>query len=181
MDKSLRPGFERPVVLHRVILGSLERFLAIVCEQYGGRFPFWLSPRQLMICNVDEKSKSFAARIADQMMLAGYQCSLDSSSQLIQKKIRNASLKHFCYIAVVGQEEVESECVDLRDAYENSRMVSATHATHSYSATPQTSAALGCLHIEAGLPLSTAHAKQIRPKRRCSTYSSALIDCDTIT
>lgn len=117
----MKPGFQRPVVIHRAIMGSIERFTAIICEETGGKFPFWISPRQLVICTINDQCIEFAQKVANRLMLEGYHCQVDSSSLTIQKKIRNATLKHFNFIASVGMEEVKNEYLDIRDANSGDR------------------------------------------------------------
>lgn len=56
----LKPGYQRPVIVHRAIMGSIERFFAIICEEYGGKWPFWISPRQLSICTINDQCVEFA-------------------------------------------------------------------------------------------------------------------------
>lgn len=118
----MKPGFQRPVVIHRAIMGSIERFTAIICEETGGKFPFWISPRQLVICTINDQCIEFAQKVANRLMLEGYHCQVDSSSLTIQKKIRNATLKHFNFIASVGMEEVKNEYLDIRDANSGDRV-----------------------------------------------------------
>jgi len=105
---------ERPVMIHRAILGSVERMLAILLEHYAGKWPFWLSPRQAIVCPVSEKSSDYALRVRDQIHQAGYYVDVDTSDRKIQKKIREAQLAQYNYILVVGEEEANTGQVSVR-------------------------------------------------------------------
>ncbi|CAK7326935.1 unnamed protein product [Dovyalis caffra] len=97
---------ETPVMIHRAILGSVERMFAILLEHYKGKWPFWLSPRQAIVCPVSEKSQSYA--LQDQIHEAGYFVDADTTDRKIQKKIREAQLAQYNYILVVGEEEAKT-------------------------------------------------------------------------
>lgn len=105
---------ERPVMIHRAILGSVERMLAILLEHYAGKWPFWLSPRQAIVCPVSEKSSEYALRVRDQIHQAGYYVDVDTSDRKIQKKVREAQLAQYNYILVVGEEEANTGQVSVR-------------------------------------------------------------------
>lgn len=68
-EKPLKYGYQRPVIVHRAILGSVERMLAILCEHYAGKWPFWLSPRQVMVCPLSEKVDKYAQQVYDRLKL----------------------------------------------------------------------------------------------------------------
>ncbi|PNX77569.1 threonine-tRNA ligase mitochondrial-like, partial [Trifolium pratense] len=78
---------ERPVMIHRSILGSVESMFAILLEHYKGKWPFWLSPRQAIVCPVSEKSHAYAMQVRDQIHLAGYQVDAITTDMKIQKKV----------------------------------------------------------------------------------------------
>ncbi|KAJ9709027.1 hypothetical protein PVL29_000827 [Vitis rotundifolia] len=78
---------ERPVMIHRAILGSVERMFAILLEHYKGKWPFWLSPRQAIVCPVSEKSQPYALKVRDQIHQAGYYVDVDTTDRKIQKKV----------------------------------------------------------------------------------------------
>jgi len=101
-------------MIHRAILGSVERMLAILLEHYAGKWPFWLSPRQAIVCPVSEKSSDYALRVRDQIHQAGYYVDVDTSDRKIQKKIREAQLAQYNYILVVGEEEANTGQVSVR-------------------------------------------------------------------
>jgi threonyl-tRNA synthetase len=118
-EKPCRQGFERPVIIHRAILGSIERMMAVLSEHYGGKWPFWLSPRQVVIVPVSEKFGEYAESVQNTLELAGFYTDVDKSNLTLNKKIRNAQVSQYNYIGVVGQEEVSSGSVDIRDRDEN--------------------------------------------------------------
>jgi len=118
-EKQCKPGFERPVIIHRAILGSMERMMAVLAEHFGGKWPFWLSPRQAIIIPVSEKFISYAETVKTTLELAGYFVEVDRSSLTLNKKIRNAQVSQYNYIGVVGKDEVAAGSVDVRDRDEN--------------------------------------------------------------
>lgn len=105
---------ERPVMIHRAILGSVERMFAILLEHYKGKWPFWLSPRQAIVCPVSDKSQPYALEVKDKIHKAGYFVEVDISDRKIQKKIREAQLAQHNYILVVGEEEAKTGQVSVR-------------------------------------------------------------------
>ncbi|MDE2005174.1 MAG: threonine--tRNA ligase [Rhodospirillales bacterium] len=104
----------RPVMLHRAILGSFERFLGILIEQYAGRFPLWLAPVQAVVATIVSDADDYAAEIAGALRQAGLEVRLDTSNQKINAKIRTHSLAHVPVLAVVGRKEAEARTVALR-------------------------------------------------------------------
>ncbi|XP_024357785.1 threonine--tRNA ligase, mitochondrial 1 isoform X1 [Physcomitrium patens] len=105
---------EKPVIIHRAILGSVERMFAILLEHYAGKWPFWLSPRQCIVCPVSEKFTHYAVEVRDAINAAGYFCEADVTDRKLQKKIREAQLAQFNYILVVGEEETSKKQVNIR-------------------------------------------------------------------
>ncbi|VFQ62116.1 unnamed protein product [Cuscuta campestris] len=105
---------ERPVMIHRAILGSVERMFSVLLEHYKGKFPFWLSPRQAMVCPVNEKFQSYALKLRDRIHDAGYHVDVDTSNRTIQKKVREAQVAQYNYILVVGQHEETTGEVSVR-------------------------------------------------------------------
>ncbi|KAB5544947.1 hypothetical protein DKX38_013059 [Salix brachista] len=105
---------ETPVMIHRAILGSVERMFAILLEHYKGKWPFWISPRQAIVCPVSEKSQSYALQVRDQIHDAGYYVDVDTTDRKIQKKVREAQLAQYNYILVVGEEESKTGQVSVR-------------------------------------------------------------------
>ena len=104
----------RPVMLHRAILGSFERFLGILIEQYAGRFPPWLAPVQVAVATIVSDANDYAAEVAEAFKAAGITVVLDTVNAKINAKIREHSLQHVPVIAVVGRKEAEQRMVALR-------------------------------------------------------------------
>jgi len=110
----LKPGFERPVMVHRAILGSVERMTGILIEHFAGKWPLWLSPRQVMIVPVAHTFDGYAEYVARQLVLHGFMAEADTSSKTLNNKLREAQLAQFNYIAVVGEAEQSAQTVTLR-------------------------------------------------------------------
>jgi threonyl-tRNA synthetase len=104
----------RPVMLHRAIVGSFERFLGILIENYAGRFPLWLAPTQVVVATIVSDADDYAAEVTAALTAAGLSVELDVSNQKIQAKIRDHSLHHVPNIFVVGRKEAEERKVALR-------------------------------------------------------------------
>ncbi|CAI5495904.1 unnamed protein product [Closterium sp. Naga37s-1] len=107
-------GRKRPVIIHRAILGSVERMFAILLEHFAGKWPFWLSPRQVTVCPVSEKYSQYATKVRDEIHAAGFDVEADLSDRKLQKKVREAQLAQFNYILVVGAEEEAQGSVNVR-------------------------------------------------------------------
>lgn len=104
----------RPVMLHRAILGSFERFLAILIEQYAGRFPLWLAPVQVVVATITSEADDYARDVAEALGAAGLRTELDLRNEKINYKVREHSLAKVPVIAVVGRREAEEHTVALR-------------------------------------------------------------------
>lgn len=104
---------ERPVVIHRAISGSLERFMGILIEHYAGAFPVWLSPVQAIILPIGEAHRAFAEEVQKVLKNEGVRVSVDSSDESLGKRIRNAKIQKTPYILVIGDKEVESRAVSV--------------------------------------------------------------------
>ncbi|MEE8189146.1 MAG: threonine--tRNA ligase [Kiloniellales bacterium] len=104
----------RPVMLHRAILGSFERFLAILIEQYAGRFPLWLAPRQIVVATITSDADAYAREAQEAFAEAGLRTGLDLRNEKINYKVREHSLAKAPVIAVVGRREAEERTVALR-------------------------------------------------------------------
>ena len=104
----------RPVMLHRAILGSFERFLGILIEQYAGRFPLWLAPLQVVVATIVSDADDYAREVAAALQAAGLTAKLDLSNQKINAKVRDHSLQRVPVIAVLGRREAEERTVALR-------------------------------------------------------------------
>ncbi|MCL7034358.1 hypothetical protein MKW94_005362 [Papaver nudicaule] len=105
---------EKPVMIHRAVLGSVERMFAILLEHYKGKWPFWLSPRQAIVCPISEKSIPYAQELQEQIDKAGYYVDIDMTDRKINKKIREAQLAQYNYMLVVGEEEARNKTLSLR-------------------------------------------------------------------
>ncbi|MCB1174892.1 MAG: threonine--tRNA ligase [Leptospiraceae bacterium] len=105
---------ERPIMIHRAIYGSLERFLGIVVEHYAGKFPLWFSPRQARILTVADRHHEYASQVEQQFKDAGLRVSVDDSAESVPKKVRNAQLDQVNYILVVGDAELSAKTVNVR-------------------------------------------------------------------
>jgi len=110
----LKNGFERPVVIHRAILGSVERMSAILMEHYAGKWPFWLSPRQVKVVPVGTQFNEYAVWVERQLQIYGFYAEAETSGKTLNKKVREAQLEQWNYVAVVGAEEQNALSVNLR-------------------------------------------------------------------
>lgn len=112
--KAQEGGEEPPVIIHRAIFGSVERFSAILMEHTGGRWPLWLSPRQVCIVPVAAACGDFAETVRQRLHDAGFYVDVSMSDKTMQKRIAEASKLHYNYICVVGDEEITSDSVNVR-------------------------------------------------------------------
>jgi threonyl-tRNA synthetase len=101
-------------MIHRALLGSMERVAGILIEHYGGRFPLWLSPVQAAILPVADRHNERAARVAGDLRDAGLRARVDDRTESVGKKIRDAELSKAPYMLVVGDKEIESDSVSVR-------------------------------------------------------------------
>lgn len=108
----------RPVMIHRAPFGSLERFTGMLIEHFAGAFPLWLSPEQVRVLPLSDKSLDYAVAVARQLDEAGFKVTVDSADSKVQAKIRNAQLELVNYMAVVGPKEAEAGQLSLRDRIE---------------------------------------------------------------
>lgn len=104
----------RPVLIHRVIFGSVERFLAILTEHFAGKFPLWLSPVQVKLLSVSAQSLPYAESILQKLEELGFRCTLDSRGETIGYKIREAQLERVPYMLVIGALEAENKTLSVR-------------------------------------------------------------------
>lgn len=104
----------RPVVIHRAVFGSIDRFLGILIEHFGGAFPLWLAPKQVEIIGVSAVHEAYAEQIQERLRKAGIRASFDSRHEKLGKKIREAQLKKVPYILVLGDQEQEHGTVTVR-------------------------------------------------------------------
>ncbi len=109
------PGRARPVVIHRAIIGSFERFLGIITEHFGGKWPFWISPRQVLIVPVMPAVYDYAQEVQQILQDDKLYVDVDLSGNTLQKKIRTGQLAQYNFILVVGAEEKEGKSVNIRN------------------------------------------------------------------
>jgi len=105
----------RPVVIHRAIVGSFERFIAILIEHYAGAFPLWLAPVQAVVLPISDRHLAYGASVRDRLQAAGLRAMLDERQEKIGYKIREAQLQKVPYMLVVGDREVETGTVAVRE------------------------------------------------------------------
>lgn len=105
---------KRPVMIHRALFGSIERFMGILIEHFVGRFPLWLSPLQVRVLTVADRHEPYAKEISDQLKEEGFHVELDASSESVSKKVRNAQLAQANYILMIGDQEIEKKVANLR-------------------------------------------------------------------
>jgi threonyl-tRNA synthetase len=107
-------GRHRPVMVHRAILGSIERFLGILIEHYGGAFPLWLAPEQVRVATISDKCESFGEEVRRMLVDAGIRAEFDRRPEKIGYKVREAEAQKIPYVAVVGEREADSRTVSVR-------------------------------------------------------------------
>ena len=113
----------RPVMLHRVVLGSMERFFGTLIEQYAGAFPVWLAPVQVEVVPITDVQEEYAAQVADRLSARGIRAKVDTRREKMQAKIRDAELQKIPYIAVVGAREASTDAVAVRKRHEGDQGV----------------------------------------------------------
>ncbi len=104
----------RPVMIHRAILGSLERFIGIIIEHFAGAFPFWLSPVQAIVLPLSEKFVDYADKVTEKLRAEGLRVDVDRSNEKLGAKIRDAQLQKIPWMLIVGEKEASSGTVSLR-------------------------------------------------------------------
>ncbi len=105
---------KRPVMLHRAILGSFERFIGILIENYAGKFPLWLAPVQMVVATITNESDAYALEVVEKLKDHGFRVEADLDAQKINYKIREHSLKKIPYILAIGKKEAEDGSVSVR-------------------------------------------------------------------
>ncbi|MGI6113532.1 MAG: threonine--tRNA ligase, partial [Mahellales bacterium] len=104
----------RPVMIHRVVFGSIERFIAILTEHYGGAFPTWLSPVQVKLLSITDRSNDYIKKLEERFKEAGFRVETDLRNEKIGYKIREAQMEKVPYMLVIGDKEVENQKVAVR-------------------------------------------------------------------
>lgn len=113
-NKEKGKQFERPIIVHRAMLGSVERMFAVLCEHWGGKWPFWVSPRQVMIVPVHAEFNEYCQAFRDRLHDAGFYAEVDVSKSTFQKKVRNAQVDQYNYQLVVGKNELANGTINIR-------------------------------------------------------------------
>lgn len=109
---------ERPIMIHRALLGSIERFFGILVEHYAGDFPLWLAPVQAKVLPLSEKFLEYGQQVVEKLRKAGIRAKIDASDEKLGYKIRKAELEKVPYALIVGQKEAESGSVGVRKRHE---------------------------------------------------------------
>ncbi len=104
----------RPYMVHRALLGSIERFIGVLLEHYAGALPFWLSPFQIWIIPIGSRHKKYAQAIGDQLLNMGLRLEIKDENETVSKKIREGELQKIPYMLIVGSEEIKGKTVRLR-------------------------------------------------------------------
>ena len=105
---------KRPVMIHRTVIGSVERFLGVLTEHFAGNFPLWISPLPVRIIAVADRHVDYANEVCKKIKELDIPCDVDSSNESVSKKIRNAQLLKINYMLTVGDKEVENSTIALR-------------------------------------------------------------------
>ena len=109
---------ERPIMIHRALLGSIERFIGVLLENYAGDLPFWLAPTQVMIIPVSEKFTEEAEKAASQLKQEGVRCEVNKENETVSKKIRSGELMKIPYLVVIGEKEIKNKTLSIRSRQE---------------------------------------------------------------
>jgi len=104
----------RPVMIHRAPFGSMERFVAVLIEHTGGKFPLWLTPEQVVILPISEKFNDYAKEVVNTLNMHDIRASVDERNEKIGKKIRDNELKRIPYMVIVGEKEAENNELSVR-------------------------------------------------------------------
>jgi threonyl-tRNA synthetase len=103
-----------PVMLHRAILGSLERFIGILIEQHAGTFPLWLSPVQVVVMNIASRHEEYAEQVRQELEKYGYRVKIDLRNEKIGFKIREHSMQRTPYLLIIGDKELNDQTIAVR-------------------------------------------------------------------
>lgn len=102
------------VMIHRALIGSFERFMAMYIEHTGGAFPFWVSPVQMVVIPISQMFNAYAQKVLGKLEKKGYRVEVDERDEKMQAKIRDAQLRKIPYMIVVGAKEQDSETISIR-------------------------------------------------------------------
>ncbi|KAM3165473.1 Threonyl-tRNA synthetase [Lachancea thermotolerans] len=114
-DNQENENYERPVMIHRAILGSVERMTAILTEHFAGKWPFWLSPRQVLVVPVGVKYQEYAQEVRDKLCEQDFYADVDLTGNTLQKKVRNGQMLKYNFIFIVGEQEMTEKSVNIRN------------------------------------------------------------------
>jgi len=123
---------QKPVLIHRALFGSLERFLGILIEHYEGKFPFWLSPVQVVVCPISDKFNSYAERIYKKLNATGFKAEFDNRNEKINYKIRDHSHKKVPILFIIGEREKKNKSVTIRELSVEKQKVLSVEKTFKY-------------------------------------------------
>jgi threonyl-tRNA synthetase len=104
----------RPVMIHRALMGSFERFIGILIEHYAGEFPLWLAPLQVLVLPIADRHNDYATRVRDELREKGLRVEVDDRTESVGRKIRDGELRKVPYMLVVGDKEAEAGVVAVR-------------------------------------------------------------------
>ena len=107
----------RPVMIHRVVYGSIERFIGILIEHFAGSFPVWMAPNQVRVMPITDKQQAYAKEVNDKLFALGYRTQLDDRNEKIGKKIREAQVQKVPFMLIIGEKEAESGTVAVRQRH----------------------------------------------------------------
>ena len=111
----------QPYMVHRALLGSIERFFGILIEHYAGAFPLWLAPEQVRVLPITDKQMDYARKIQAALKSAGYRCDIDTSAEKLGAKIRGAQLMKVPYMVIVGGKDEAAGVVSVRSRAEGDK------------------------------------------------------------
>lgn len=114
-EAALAPGTARPVMIHRAVIRSFDRFLAVICEHFAGKWPLWLSPRQIMVIPIMKEAKDYNIEVRSVFQKVKMYVDTDLSGNTLPKKIRNAQMAKYHFILVVSAKERDSRAVNIRN------------------------------------------------------------------
>lgn len=103
----------RPIMIHRALFGSVERFMAVLVEHYAGAFPLWLSPEQARVLPVKDANNAYAAEIVEELKAAGFRVAMDEANEPLGNRIRRAKLEKLPYVLVVGDDDVANQTLGV--------------------------------------------------------------------
>jgi len=106
---------ERPIMIHRALLGSLERFLGVLVEHYAGAFPFWLAPEQIWVLPIGQKHKKYAKKIAEDLMNSNFRVKINDENETLSKKIREGELQKIPFLIILGDQEMKNKTIRVRE------------------------------------------------------------------